>query len=79
MPGACGWCRATATRVPATGRGTARVMTEPTDAPQPPEQQPADDAREPADSAQRRLVETVAAFEVDPPAPTRAREEEPGA
>ncbi len=30
---------------------------------------------EPADSPQRRLVESVEAYEVDPPAPARARED----
>ncbi len=90
--------------VPAARRGTAAVMTEPTDAPQPADAsppdagqpdafqpaagpadaqpthdaQPAKDAREPADSPQRRLVQTVAAYEVDPPAPARVREEPSG-
>ena len=41
------------------------------DAPQP-------DRREPDDSPQRRLVETVQAYEVDPPPPARGPEEEPG-
>ena len=54
-------------------------MTEQSDAPQQPaDASPPDDAREPADSPQRRLVETVAAYEVDPPAPARVREEQPG-
>ena len=35
----------------------------------------ADDQREPEDSPQRRLVETVQAFEVDPPAPARAQDD----
>ena len=46
----------------------------------PPSAQPsdppaADDQREPEDSPQRRLVETVQAFEVDPPAPARAQDD----
>ena len=41
---------------------------------------PGDDAdtdrTEPEDSPQRRLVEQVAAYEVDPPAPERVRDDE---
>lgn len=33
---------------------------------------PDEGAREPDDSPQRRLVQTVAAYEVDPPPPARA-------
>ena len=40
---------------------------------QPPGPDQDDDRREPPDSPQRRLVETVQAFEVDPPPPERAR------
>ena len=79
MAGACGRSRGPATRVPRAGPGYGVAMTEPTDAPQPPaDGSEPDDAREPADSPQRRLVETVAAYEVDPPAPARVREEQPG-
>ena len=33
-----------------------------------------DDAREPEQSPARQLVETISAYEVDPPPPERARE-----
>ena len=80
MAGACGRDPAVPPPgCPPAGPGYGAAMTEPTDAPQPPaDASPGEDAREPADSPQRRLVETVAAYEVDPPAPARAREEQPG-
>jgi len=38
--------------------------------------EPGDDGREPEQSTQRRLVEGIRAFEVDPPPPARTREQD---
>lgn len=57
-------------------------MTEPRDAaPRPPADTDdgAGGAREPEASPQRRLVDSISAYEVDPPAPSRAQEESPDA
>jgi hypothetical protein len=51
-------------------------MTQPDDT-SPPQDPPAGDAREPEASPQRRLLEQIEAYEVDPPAPSRAREGHP--
>ena len=37
---------------------------------------PGEDEREPDTSPQRRLVESIKAYEVDPPPPARVREQE---
>ena len=50
-------------------------MTEPSE-PTPTDAAPTG-AREPEQSPQRRLLETISAYEVDPPAPSRAREDAP--
>ena len=62
--------------MPLRGAGYGPAMTQPDDttAPQDP---PAGDAREPEASPQRRLLEQIEAYEVDPPAPSRAREGHP--
>ncbi len=42
---------------------------------QPSEGRPDGDAREPEESPARHLVETISAYEVDPPPPERARDQ----
>ena len=63
--------------MPTRAAGYAAAVTEQSSSgPDTPPAPDADDRREPEQSPARHLVETISAYEVDPPPPDRARDQD---